>query len=44
MPRKKSKARKIEKPNHNQIDKLVEEIVKKDNTDEIKQAKQEKIK
>ena len=40
MPRRKSKARSIGKPNHYQIDKLVEEIVKKDTDDgKIKQTK-----
>ena len=41
MPRKKSKARSIGKPNHYQVEQLQKELVKKDNnTDgEIKQTK-----
>ena len=41
MPRKKSKARSIGKPNHNQVEQLQKELVK---TDEAESQKQEKIK
>ena len=41
MPRKKSKARKIEKPNYYQVEQLQKELVK---TDEAESQKQEKIK
>ena len=39
MPRKKSKARKIKKPNHYQVEQLQKELVKDNKTNEIKQTK-----
>ena len=42
MPRKKSKARSIKKPNYKEIDNLIKELVKTD--EESESQKQEKIK